>query len=216
MTRKIVPIKAVENELIIKKSRFIGNLKYVTTIEAARSFIVESKKKFKKANHNVPAFIIGHGNSVIEHCSDDGEPQSTAGHPILHVLKSKEIGDIVVVVTRYFGGIKLGKGGLVRAYSDTVIDLLQNTIWGEKLTIVEFEIVVDYRYFEQINKLLIQELVSNIHSEFLERVTIKGIIPQKLFEKVQIAVTNLLQNPDSIRTVKEREDVVPAKDFIIK
>lgn len=104
-----------QDEIIINKSRFIGYAKPVKSEEEAIEFIDDIKTKHKDATHNVYAYMIGE-NSNIQRYSDDGEPSGTAGVPILEVLKKEELVDLVVVVTRYFGGIKLGAGGLVRAY----------------------------------------------------------------------------------------------------
>lgn len=104
------------SEIEIKKSRFICSVKRVTSEEEAKAFIAAIKKEHWKANHNCSAFVIGEKND-IQRSSDDGEPSGTAGVPMLEVLKKKELINVVAVVTRYFGGIKLGTGGLIRAYS---------------------------------------------------------------------------------------------------
>ena len=104
-------------EIVIEKSTFIGYAKPVSNEEEALAFIQEIKKKHRDATHNVPAYVLGEHNE-IQRCNDDGEPSGTAGVPVLEVLKKKEdVRDVAVVVTRYFGGIKLGTGGLVRAYT---------------------------------------------------------------------------------------------------
>lgn len=111
-----------ENGLVeeeIKKSRFICHVKRVTTEEEARDFITSIKKEHYKANHNCSCFIIGE-NSEIKRSSDDGEPSGTAGVPMLTVLENNELTNVVAVVTRYFGGVKLGAGGLIRAYTESV------------------------------------------------------------------------------------------------
>lgn len=105
-----------EETYIVKKSRFIGYAKQVTTAQQALDFISEIKQKHKDARHNVSAYFLRDGNKRY---SDDGEPQGTAGIPTLEVIEKQEICDVCVVVTRYFGGILLGTGGLVRAYSHT-------------------------------------------------------------------------------------------------
>lgn len=107
-----------EAETIINKSRFIGYAKPVKTEEEATQFIEEIKKKHKDATHNVPVYLIG-SDFMIQRYSDDGEPSGTAGVPVLTMLKNEGITDIAIVVTRYFGGIKLGTGGLVRAYTNS-------------------------------------------------------------------------------------------------
>ncbi len=103
---------------MIQKSRFIGYVKRVETEEDAQAFVQEIKKKHHDATHNCSAYMVGEHNQV-QKANDDGEPSGTAGVPILEVLKKKDLKDTAVVVTRYFGGIKLGAGGLIRAYSST-------------------------------------------------------------------------------------------------
>ena len=105
-----------QDEIIIEKSTFIGYAKPVTNEEEALAFIQEIKKKHRDATHNVPAYVLGENNE-IQRCNDDGEPSGTAGVPVLEVLKKEDVRNVAVVVTRYFGGIKLGTGGLVRAYT---------------------------------------------------------------------------------------------------
>ncbi len=105
-----------QDEIIIEKSTFIGYAKPVTDEEEALAFIQEIKKKHRDATHNVPAYVLGEHND-IQRCNDDGEPSGTAGVPVLEVIKKEDLRDVAVVVTRYFGGIKLGTGGLVRAYT---------------------------------------------------------------------------------------------------
>ncbi len=104
------------DEIIIEKSKFIGYAKPIKTEEEAIEFINEIKKKHKDATHNVWAYTLGKSMN-IQRYSDDGEPQGTAGIPTLEVIKKEDLRDVVVVVTRYFGGVKLGAGGLVRAYT---------------------------------------------------------------------------------------------------
>ncbi|HAS90574.1 MAG TPA: YigZ family protein [Desulfovibrio sp.] len=115
-----VPKKGIRTEEIIKKSRFICDIKPVTSREEAKKFIAAIKSEFPDARHHCSAFIAGPPQTGDMGMSDDGEPQGTAGKPMLQVLQGSGIGDIAAVVTRYFGGIKLGTGGLVRAYSGAV------------------------------------------------------------------------------------------------
>ncbi len=112
-----VPAESVEFELVVNRSRFLTTIRRAPTVPAARAAIAERRQALPAANHHVYAFIVGHGNSVTEGMSDDGEPTGTAGPPTLAVLRGADIGDIALITTRYFGGIKLGTGGLVRAYS---------------------------------------------------------------------------------------------------
>ncbi|NEW62680.1 YigZ family protein [Granulicatella sp. zg-ZJ] len=114
-----------EAELIIRASRFICALKKIDTEEEALAFIQEKKKEHKKATHNCSAFLIGE-HDHIQRAHDDGEPSGTAGVPMLEVLKKNNLHNVVAVVTRYFGGVKLGAGGLIRAYSSAVSNALNH------------------------------------------------------------------------------------------
>lgn len=118
--------KEGSDEKVIQKSRFIGYIRRVETETAAQSFIQEIKEKHKDATHNCSAYVVGEHNQ-IQKANDDGEPSRTAGIPMLEVLLKKDLKDTAVVVTRYFGGIKLGAGGLIRAYSQTTSKSLQTT-----------------------------------------------------------------------------------------
>ncbi|SFD97057.1 uncharacterized protein, YigZ family [Lentibacillus persicus] len=131
------------DEIIIQKSRFIGYVKRVETEEAAQEFIQRIKKKHHDATHNCSAYMIGEHNQ-IQKANDDGEPSGTAGVPILEVLKKQDLKDTAVVVTRYFGGIKLGAGGLIRAYSSTTSQALQTAGIVERKLMKGFSVVVNY------------------------------------------------------------------------
>lgn len=135
--------KEGSNENIIQKSRFIGHIKRAETEEQAQSFIQEMKKKHASANHNCSAYIIGE-HDQIQKANDDGEPSGTAGVPILEVLKKQRLKDTVIVVTRYFGGIKLGAGGLIRAYGGAASDVIKATGVVERQLMQGLRITVDY------------------------------------------------------------------------
>lgn len=156
MSRYLIPARESRTEIQISNSRFIATLAPVFSVEEAKEFIGRVKMEFKDASHNVPAFIIGHGASVTAHSNDDGEPSGTAGRPALAVLQGSGLGDAAVVVTRYFGGTKLGTGGLVRAYGDSVRAVLEITPRAEKVPTSTVMLALPYNYFERI-KLLIKE-----------------------------------------------------------
>lgn len=127
----------IENTIIIKNSKFITNLFIVENIEEVNKYLNLIKDKYKDANHNCYAYIIDN----IRKCSDDGEPSGTAGIPMMKVLEHKELNNVLVIVTRYFGGIKLGAGGLVRAYTNSVskaLDIVNiiDTIKGYNIDII--------------------------------------------------------------------------------
>lgn len=144
MLKKYKSLRKVdEKEIIIEKSSFIGTAKAVADEEEALEFIREVKKRHYEATHNVYAYILGDDNN-IQRFSDDGEPSGTAGVPVLEVLKKNDLRNVCAVVTRYFGGIKLGKGGLVRAYSKGASAALEasEVIWRTLYKVVAVK--VDY------------------------------------------------------------------------
>ena len=126
MIRHKAVYRGGSGEIVEKKSRFIANIKSVETVEEAQVYIEEMKKKYWDARHNCSAFSVG-TEQVTTRCSDDGEPSGTAGKPILEVISGSGIHNIVVVVTRYFGGTLLGTGGLVRAYTDATRAGIENS-----------------------------------------------------------------------------------------
>lgn len=144
----------IEHELIIKKSRFITNLKRVTTEDEAIAFINQIKKQHYKANHNCSAFMIGEQHQ-IQRMSDDGEPSGTAGNPMLEVLKRNDVHNVVAVVTRYFGGIKLGAGGLIRAYAGAVAQAIETVGLVERLNMNNVTLTIEYAQLDKINYWLI-------------------------------------------------------------
>ncbi|CEJ74966.1 IMPACT domain-containing protein [[Clostridium] sordellii] len=137
------------DEIIIEKSTFIGYAKPISTEEEAVEFINEIKKRHKDATHNVWAYTVGQ-NMNIQRYSDDGEPQGTAGIPTLEVIKKEDLRDVVVVVTRYFGGIKLGAGGLVRAYTKGAKIGLEAAKIIEKVNYQEVKIKIDYNQLGKV------------------------------------------------------------------
>jgi uncharacterized YigZ family protein len=172
MTSKMVPAGEVRIETRVSNSRFIATIGPAFSVSEAREFVARIKDEFDDASHNVPAFIIGHGSSVTGHCNDDGEPSGTAGRPALAVLQGSGLGDAVVVVTRYFGGTKLGTGGLVRAYGDAVRQVLDIVKRAEKVSTYRVSITVPYPLFEQTRLLIGSQggLIEN--EEFLAEVSI--------------------------------------------
>ena len=138
----------VQTEIVVKKSKFICNLIKVNTQEEAENIIKQLKKKYYDARHNCIAYRIISDDMIIEKSSDDGEPSGTAGGPMLNILQKNNLGNVLVVVTRYFGGILLGTGGLVRAYSDATLNAIEISEMVEKCIGVEAEIELDYNNLE--------------------------------------------------------------------
>lgn len=144
-----IPARAVRTEITVVNSRFIASLAPAFSVDDAKAFISQIREEFSDATHNVPAFVIGFGNSVIAHANDDGEPSGTAGRPALAVLQGSGLGDAVVVITRYFGGTKLGTGGLVRAYSDAVRAVLNVTPRARRVPTYTVLLVVPYNWYDR-------------------------------------------------------------------
>lgn len=167
--------KSASNEFVEKKSRFIGYIKPVTTQAEAVAFINEIKSKHWDATHNVYAYVLREGQT--RRYSDDGEPQGTAGIPVLDVLLKEELTDCVVVATRYFGGTLLGTGGLVRAYSHTAKIAVEA---GEVITMKLCKVLrvcCDYNFYGRLNS-LIPELGGIIEdTDFADTVTVTFKMP---------------------------------------
>lgn len=143
------------DEITIKKSRFIGYAKPIETEEEAKEFVEKIKQKHKDATHNVPAYVVGENNK-IQRYSDDGEPSGTAGIPILEVIKKEELRNVVIVVTRYFGGTKLGAGGLVRAYTKGAKIALKASDIVTKVLFKRIKARIDYTLYGKVENDLLQ------------------------------------------------------------
>ena len=142
-------------EEIVRRSRFIVSLAHTPTPEAAKSFIERIKQEFPDATHNCWAYAAGApGQTSKVGYSDDGEPHGTAGRPMLQVLLHCGVGEITMVVTRWFGGVKLGTGGLVRAYQDSVRENLATLPLAEKVPTVELDVQLDYAHLDRLHRLL--------------------------------------------------------------
>ena len=131
-------------EVVEKKSKFIANIFRVETLEEAEEKIKFIKKKYHDARHNCVAYRVSENAQIVEKSSDDGEPSGTAGGPMLNILQKNNLCNVVVIVTRYFGGVLLGTGGLVRAYSDATQAAIEKCIKVYKVSGIEFEIKIDY------------------------------------------------------------------------
>lgn len=167
-----IPSSEVSAEIKVVNSRFIAALAPAGSVEEAREFIARIKAAYPDASHHVPVFLIGHGDSVTAHCSDDGEPSGTAGRPALAVLQGSGLGDVVVVITRYFGGTKLGTGGLVRAYSDAVRTVLEKVTRSARVMTDTVMVAFPYTYLERIRRLAASCSGEILQEEFMADVTL--------------------------------------------
>src|SRR5512133_3857699 len=127
-----VPLTEIRREHMVVNSKFIATLAPAFSIDEARAFMTRIRREFADATHNVPAYIIGGGNTVTEYFSDDGEPAGTSGKPALTVLRGSGLGDVALVITRYFGGTLLGTGGLVRAYTEAAQSVVNAVERGKR------------------------------------------------------------------------------------
>jgi uncharacterized YigZ family protein len=157
-------------------------------VEVARGVIHQVRQEFADATHNVPAYIVGFGSSVITHCNDDGEPSGTAGRPALAVLTGSGLGDAAVVITRYFGGTKLGTGGLVRAYSDAVRAVLEVTPRAERIPTHTVMLVAPYNWFERLRLLIMAHGGAMIDQDFAGDVTVTATFPVTRFDAFRAAL----------------------------
>ena len=148
MDEFVTILKEETAEIVEKKSKFIANIYHVKNIEEAEEKIKCVKKKYYDAKHNCVAYRVAENGQVQEKSSDDGEPSGTAGGPMLNILQKNNLCNVVVIVTRYFGGILLGTGGLVRAYSEATQKSIENCIKVYKVTGIELEIKLDYSNLE--------------------------------------------------------------------
>ena len=189
-------------EIVEKKSRFIGYIKKVESEEEAVEFINQIKKKNYDARHNCSAFIIGKNREIVR-CSDDGEPSSTAGRPILEVLMGSELVNICAVVTRYFGGTLLGTGGLVRAYTDaTKVGLAQCQTaimsLGKKV-----KIHTDYNNIGKVLYELGQRNISQDESEYTDVICITVTVPIEDMDGFEKKITEISAGKSTVEVVEE-------------
>ncbi len=158
-------------KLVIKKSVFIGYASPAKSEEEARAFIAKIKGHHSDATHNVSAYVINDGKRFAVRYDDDGEPKGSAGKPILRVIQNKGLSDVVVVVTRYFGGIKLGYGGLVKAYSDAASSAIENACIIEIFETERFLVTFPYSLFHTVNSTIKSAGGRIIGEDYSDKVT---------------------------------------------
>jgi len=205
---RTIPAAFARQEILVVNSRFIASAGPVFTVDHAKEFIRKIRVEFLAATHHVPAFIVGHGASIMAHCSDDGEPSGTAGRPALSVLQGSGLGDIVVVVTRYFGGTKLGTGGLVKAYTQAVQEVLTVLPLAQKRATHTAMLAVPYPYYERI-RLLVEESQGEILGEDFEAdVTLTLRFPVEYFEEFQSRLQELTRGTVQAIIIETDENTI--------
>ena len=201
---KFIPFEKAEVSYVIKKSKFLVTASPVSTAEEARAFISEIKKKYTDATHNVSAFVIGSGNSIISGCSDDGEPPGTAGKPMLTALTGSIFTNIVIVSTRWFGGIKLGTGGLVKAYSEGVFQIIPLLKKSIITSVDKIDLLFSYSFYDSILS-FIGKFGSEIESsDFSDNVKLTCIVKSDMIGKFQKDILNLTNGNVSFKIVEQK------------
>ena len=178
-----------EGEIVEKKSRFIATVQPVESEEEALAFVASMKKKYWNATHNCSAFVVGE-HMELQRCSDDGEPQGTAGRPMLDVLLGEEIHNVAVVVTRYFGGTLLGTGGLVRAYSHAASLACDAAHTMDMCLCHRLKICTDYGMYGKLTYILPNFETITVNSDFADSVTLELLV---LSEKLSALISEITE-----------------------
>ena len=191
-------------EVVEKKSRFIAHVIPITSEEDALQIIESLKKEYWDARHNCYAFVTG-ANNEVQRFSDDGEPQGTAGKPILEVLLNKNVHNTLILVTRYFGGTLLGTGGLIRAYGQAAVEGLKDAETQAVFEGVSFELEVDYESIGKIKYNMVQFGVGDAEEEYGEGVTLRIQMKKADFEKFKTSVVDATSGKAKFSEVEECE-----------
>ena len=190
-----------EYHMIIKKSEFITTLIPVNDESLIDDIILKYKEKYKDATHNCVAYIVG----TKERAKDDGEPSGTAGLPMLNVIKKQELTNIIAIVTRYFGGIKLGAGGLTRAYSQAVSEALKEAEIVEKELVDIYDITIDYSFTKKFEHLLKVNDIECLNKEYLDQVTYRIYLEDSSFlQTIQDLTSNTYKKEFIKKEYKEK------------
>ncbi|WP_390407432.1 YigZ family protein [Lacticaseibacillus jixiensis] len=183
--------QAGQHELIIKKSCFITQLQPIQSVDDAQAFIAAVKKTHYKANHNVSAYLLG-DDDHIQRATDDGEPSGTAGVPMLTSLQQLQLHDVVAVTTRYFGGIKLGAGGLIRAYADSVVEAVHAVGIIQRVPMQAVTIHITYAQLGAVQHWLDEQAITPSNIVYAENVTVYCAVDETFLPTLQQALTDLL------------------------
>ena len=202
-----IPLNEIRREHVVVNSRFIATLAPVFSIEEARGFLARIKKEFLDASHNVPAYIIGGGNTVTDYFSDDGEPSGTAGKPALAVLRGSGLGDVAVVVTRYFGGTLLGTGGLVKAYTESTQMVVNAVERGRRVPVHVTMVAIPYNLLERVRLLVSHQQGEILDEEFAEDITMTMQFPVDSFEAFQSKLRELSAGMLKVEVIESKEAI---------
>ena len=200
-----------KNTIVIQKSEFITRLFPVNSIEEVNQKLQEIRKMHYDAKHNCYAYILG-DNQEIQKASDDGEPQKTAGSPMLEVLKKNNMTNILAIVTRYFGGILLGAGGLIRAYSSSVSSCLKLAKLYDTKLLTKFSLNVSYTSYNTLKKVF--SYINILEESFQEDVIIVGSIDKEKIEDFKKDLYKYKISPETLSILGDFDILVPVSSTI--
>ncbi len=199
ITPYLIPAEAVVSEEEIKKSRFITYLAHTPGVESAKAFVADIKARHGDARHNCLAFVAGRpDDSMSWGFSDDGEPSGTAGKPILAQLTGSGVGEITAVVTRYYGGIRLGTGGLVKAYGGGVQQALTKLATNEKAITVQFTLSCEYPHIALIESILASHNAVQVNTEFSHNVLMTVEVDARSADQIASEIFNRTRGQVSV------------------
>jgi uncharacterized YigZ family protein len=202
----------IRREHVVVNSKFIATLAPAFSIDEARAFMARIRREFSDATHNVPVYIIGGGNTVTEYFSDDGEPAGTSGKPALTVLRGSRLGDVVLVITRYFGGTLLGTGGLVKAYTESA-QLVVNAVGrGQRVPVHLALLAIPYNLLERVRLLSARHRGEILSEDFAADITLTLQFPVSDFDAFQLGLRELSAGKLQAEVIETKETIVPVAD----
>ncbi|OYR88337.1 YigZ family protein [Lactobacillus taiwanensis] len=204
--------KSGQHEIVIKKSRFICSFTRTKTVEEAQAFIAKISKKYHDANHNTYAYTIGLNDDQVK-ASDNGEPSGTAGIPELKALQLMKLKNVTAVVTRYFGGTKLGAGGLIRAYSNSITEAAQNIGVVKCVMQQRIEFSIPYNRLDEVNHYLEESKILIANQAYTTDVTIQIFLDLEQIPQIEEDLTNLLSGKVEFKKLDQRFNEIPITDF---
>ncbi len=201
-------------EIVEKKSRFIANIAYADTQELALEFINKIKKKYRDARHNCYAYIVGSNFEICKY-SDDGEPSLCAGKPMLDILKNEDITDTCVVVSRYFGGVLLGTGGLVKAYQEATKEVLSKSKILERKFGIIYEFILDYSSYGKVKYFIEANNFYILNIEYAQNIRLKVLVAYDKIKKFEKNIYDIIMD-NIIFDKKECTYLLDGNKFILE
>jgi uncharacterized YigZ family protein len=206
-----VPLNEIRREHQAVNSRFVAMIAPAFSIDEARAFMARIKGEFADANHHVPVYRIGGGNTVTEYFSDDGEPAGTSGKPALAVLRGSGLGDVVLVIVRYFGGTLLGTGGLVKAYTESA-QLVVNAVGrGKRVPVNVVMVVIPYNLLERMRLLVPRHHGEVLGEEFAGDIKLTMQLPMDDYAAFQADLRDLSAGRLQAEIIETKETIVPTQ-----